>query len=281
MKEVCEVSSKYANESSTLFLRGYILREIPLLEFPFLEYSVMAWISQAERVEGEKIAQNDLLNFFQWPSNQILETIWSLDNFVEVNSEDDVVEANSEDDFEQTPLLMLAQSLKQEMMQHWLERSCVAKAKHKEVMRTFDQTPLLMAAQSGNQAVMQLLLERANMDASFKDDEGWTPLLFAAIAGHKEVVGLLLERNDVKADSMNDKGRTPLLFAWNSRHTAVVLLLLKRNDVEVNYEDLTLLVNSGHVRPLNNDRNAMFENAKAILKHSRGRLASLPFEFAK
>jgi hypothetical protein len=40
--------------------------------YPFISYSTEYWLDHAELAERNGISQEDLLNYFRWPSDQIL-----------------------------------------------------------------------------------------------------------------------------------------------------------------------------------------------------------------
>ena len=87
-------------------------------------------------------------------------------------------------------------------------------------------TALTGAVSQNHNEVAKLLLKKgANVNHQYEG--GFTPLMHAAFAGNVELVNLLLE-NGADPNARNGEGKTPLTFAREKGHDSVVELLRKR-----------------------------------------------------
>jgi len=182
-------------------------------EFPLLRYAITNWVSHAEIVEMERISQRDLLDLFQWPSNQILQS-WT--HIYEIMDSYSCPATN-------TTLLHIASRYGLlSVIIAVVDSEADVDADSKD---RYGRTPLSQAAEEGREAVIKLLMDRADVDADSKDRYARTPLLWAAEAGRETVIKLLVDRADVDADSKDRYGRTPLSWAARERREEVVELL--------------------------------------------------------
>ena len=223
--------------------------------FPLLNYSVTNWTAHAEVVEAQRIPQDDLLELFRWPSDDIINSwrrynnsigTWSglideitLLHIASSHGLPSIIEAmirsgeafdiNSKDRRGRTPLSWAAQSGKEVIVQLLIKQG--AEVDSKDIL---GRTPLFWAAERGHEAEVQLLIEQgAEVDS--KDNEGRTPLSWAAEGGHEAEVQLLIEQG-AEVDSKDNDGRTPLSLAISWGQEAVVQLLIEKG-AEVDSKD--------------------------------------------
>ncbi|KAK0506886.1 hypothetical protein JMJ35_010586 [Cladonia borealis] len=199
--------------------------------FPLLNYPATNWIAHAEAVEAQRMPQDDLLELFRWPSDDIIKYCTRYCNLIKPHT--NLVEA-------EITFLHVASS-------HGLLSVIAAMIKSGEAFDVNSKdgkgrTPLSWAAECGKEAVVQLLINQgAEIDS--KDNEGQTPLSWAAKCGKEAVVQLLIELR-AEVESKDNKGRTPLSWAadygqaWAADYEkqAVVRLLIKRG-AEVDSKD--------------------------------------------
>jgi len=158
------------------------------------------------------------LNYFHWPSEDLLEQWVNIYNTLDENSQNCPCK--------KTTLLHIASrygivDLLLATLRILNEMDIVADSKDEHGV-----TPLSWAAESGHEAVVRLLLSTGKVEADLKDTEyGQTPLSWAAENGYEAVVRLLLSTGKVEADSKDNGGRTPLSWAARNGHEAVRLLL--------------------------------------------------------
>jgi Ankyrin repeats (3 copies)/NACHT domain len=146
------------------------------LEVAFLKYAA-SWLPHAEAVEAKGIAQCDLLNFFQWPSNQILQR-WRYIH--------ETVYPSAWIPFDEESSLLHVASFYclLSVLKAILETGVDIDSKDR-----FGWTPLSYAVEEGHEAVVKLLLEKAaNVDSVE------AALSLATAKGWKAVVELLKER---------------------------------------------------------------------------------------
>ena len=191
--------------------------------FPLLNYSVTEWIAHAEVVEAQRMPQDDLLELFRWPSDDIIKSCTRYYNLIVPYSY--LLE-------EEIPFLHFASS-------HGLSSIIEAMIRSGEA---FDidskdgrgRTPLSWAAQRGQEATIQLLIEQgAEVDS--KDNNRRTPLSWAALFGQEAKVRLLIKKG-AGIDSKDNQGRTPLFWAVEWGREAIVQFLIEQG-AEVNAKD--------------------------------------------
>jgi ankyrin repeat protein len=245
--------------------------EVPLLhygrltsEFPLLHYATTSWIAHVKESETKGISQDDLLNYFSWPSEDLVR-LWSrichkillpyssllqpegtslvhivsryqlmgplqliLQKAEQTSTDPDVKDIDG-----RTPLSWASESGHEDVVQLLLSTSKADIG----VQDYYGRTPLWWAAASGSEAVFQLLLSTGKTDVNVQDIHGRTPLWWAAAHGSEAVVQLLLGTGKVDVDIKDCDSRTPLLKAAAIGSEAVVRLLLSTGKVDVDIKD--------------------------------------------
>ncbi|KAH7153752.1 ankyrin repeat-containing domain protein [Fusarium sp. MPI-SDFR-AT-0072] len=233
-------------------------------EFPLLHYATTSWVAHTKQSDARSVPQEDLLKYFAWPSNTLIEQWVRIYRILERYSDACPPEGTSlvhvmsrfawpnativgrlgggGGGGDETIVQLLldrganadAVDKEGQMLLSWaaargheaVVRLLLDRGAYSEAADKEDRTPLSWAAAKGHEVVVRLLLDRgANADAV--DNEGQTPLSYAAVKGHEVVVGLLLDRG-VYTNAADKEGRTSLLLAAENGHEAVVRLLLDR-----------------------------------------------------
>ncbi|KAL8349695.1 hypothetical protein RB598_005185 [Gaeumannomyces tritici] len=224
---------------SKICLRYLVMEEIVQArrhaDFPFLDYSKCNWGKHAR----QSSSQEDLLEFFGWPSNALVERLNAHERYgagsslvhiaclerlpgllgaiLQTASQTDV---NLEDNHGQTPLSIAVSKGYEGIVQLLLEGGADA-----NLADTRGKTPLWWAADNGCESIAQFLLEgRAN--ANLAGTDGITPLWWAAFRGHEGVVQLLLE-GGADANLADSIGNTPLRIAEVKGHRGIVRILTR------------------------------------------------------
>jgi ankyrin repeat protein len=185
-----------------------------IYEFPFLRYAVLSWGTHAERAEAENIPQRDLLDYFQWPSDHILQCWARLHN---------KVASWSRLSNERPTLLHVAS-------RYSLLSVLIATLKSEarvllDVKDGSGQTALLRGAQSGHDSIVKLLIEKgAELDS--KDNNGRTALSWATQFKRDSVVELLIGKG-AELESRDNDGRTALSLAVESGSDSAAKLLIE------------------------------------------------------
>jgi hypothetical protein len=151
-------------------------------EFPLLHYVTTSHVKYSEE---RKVPQDDILNYFAWPSETLFELWVQVCNKIESYPYDLPPEGTS--------MVHIASRYR------WvgLLRVILRKADQIDVdiaaRDIHGRTPLSYAADKGHEAVVKLLLEMGKADVDCRDNNSQTPLSYAAEEGHEAVVKLLLE----------------------------------------------------------------------------------------
>jgi ankyrin repeat protein len=218
--------------------------------FPLLHYATTSWVVHVCQSQEKGIPQDDLLNYFAWPSKALLE-LWVQTYHVIVkyshhcppkgttmlhvaaryqligplrvilrrSSGQDIAAIDAKDHTGSTPLHWAVKKGHEAIVQLFLDRGAVFDTKD-----CFGSTPLLQAVWKGYEAIVQLLLDQgAAIDT--KDYSGCTPLFRAIGKKHEAIVQLLLDRG-AAINTKDDFGWTPLHRAVENGCKAIVQLLL-------------------------------------------------------
>ncbi|KAL8410384.1 hypothetical protein RB596_000186 [Gaeumannomyces avenae] len=245
-------------------------------DFPFLHYATTSWVAHAKLSDARSVRQEDFLECFAWPSNDLV-NLWvrvygileqySRDcpaggtNLVHILSKYGMVRAlevilqradhiiiNTKDGNGRTPLSYAAEN------GHGAVKLLLTTGKVKvDKKDRYGRTPLSYAAGAGHGAVVKQLLATSKVVPGFKlvkqllatgkvnvdskDSKGQTPLSWAARNGHEAVIKQLLATGNVDVDSKDGNGQTPLSWAAEKGHEAVVKQLLATGKVNVNSKD--------------------------------------------
>ena len=216
--------------------------------FPFLRYAATSWVAHTKQCNDRGIAQDDLLELFAWPSNDLVER-WVR-----------VYHATSRFPHDRLPLgirvyhatsrfphyrLPLGITLVHVMSMYNIPRLLKTALDRNNYERRYidakdkdGRTPLSLASEKGHEAIARLLLTTGKVDVDAKDKSGWTPLSWASRNGHEAVVRLLLTMGKVDVNVKDIFGQTPLSWASKNGHEAVVRLLLTMGKVDVNTKDI-------------------------------------------
>ena len=195
--------------------------------FPLLRYALNSWIVHVKQSEAMNVSQEDLLRYFEWPSESLVR-LWLQ---IQIRT--------------LSPLLLpsdsclvhvVSQYQLQGLLRIILQRADQVGA-NMDAKNEHGRTPLSYAAENGDMAVVKPLIERHGIIADSKDKHNRTPLSYAAESGHEAVVKLFIARDDDQADSKDDSTRTPLAYAVQSGHEAVVKLLIARGDDKADSKD--------------------------------------------
>ncbi|KAI8946693.1 ankyrin repeat-containing domain protein [Xylaria longipes] len=165
---------------SLSFSRGKLMST-----FPFLHYAIEAW-AEHERESRERIvSQEDLLDYFAWPSEKLVQ-LW-----VQLHLE--IVGYRS----------FLCQGTRMVHITSYYgfigSLQVIIKGLDPEsnididLKDSWGRTPLLYAAWGGHRAVVELLLSTGKVAVDLTDNWGQTPLSLAAQEGYQDIVQLLQE----------------------------------------------------------------------------------------
>ena len=221
--------------------------------FPFLHYAVTSWIPHVQRVEEEKLPQQDLLDFFYRPSTKLMKLWVNIYGIIDSRFRygttilhvaaqhkllsvllailrSNNVDVNTKNAKSQTPLYCAASRGHEEITKILVNRNDI----NVNSKNIHGESPLYIAAYNGKNAIVHLLLKQNGIDVNSKTRVGWTPLHKAIFHRHEEVVELLLNRKDIDVNSQNIDYCTPLSQAIRTENMTVIKLLLNRNDINVN-----------------------------------------------
>ncbi|KAK2595146.1 hypothetical protein QQS21_007106 [Conoideocrella luteorostrata] len=204
--------------------------------FPLLHYATTSWAGHAKQSERRGTSQNDLLIYFDWPSETLIQQ-WAqiYDRFNPWNR----LPLKGIRMLHIVSLYGLLGPL-QVILQRSSQVNTEVAAKDNA-----GRVPLSYAAGNGYEAAVKELLATGkvgiagycktitrflpNISASvdIRDNSGRTPLLWAAKNRHEVTVLLLLEKG-ASIDAKDKDGRTPLSWTANNGNAATVQLLLER-----------------------------------------------------
>ncbi|KAI8630554.1 ankyrin repeat-containing domain protein [Xylariaceae sp. FL1651] len=199
--------------------RSTITNRVVLISaFPLLRYAVMSWIRHAKHSETKGVPQDDLLDYFVWP----LETLMQL--WVSVYR---IIGQYWARDF----------PAKATQLVHVLSHYGVIGPAFLGRPGGSRSYTLSWAAEEGHEAVVELLLVTGKADVEAKDKYGQTALSWAAEEGHETVVELLLVTGKADVEAKDKYGRTALSWAAEKGHKAVAKLLFVTGKADVEAKD--------------------------------------------
>ena len=206
----------------------YHPRDAMFPAFPLLHYASTSWVAHVKQSEAINVPQEDLLSYFEWPSENLAQLWLRVKNKVEPFPN----------------RLPLRSHLVHIVSQYGLiEPLCMILQRAGQVGADIDakndegRTPLSYAAGNGNETIVKLLVERDDVNVDSRDIDGQTPLSYAAQYGRNAIVKLLIKRDDVNVNSKDNYGRTPLLYAVELGENTIVKLLIERDDTNVDPKD--------------------------------------------
>ncbi|PWI63976.1 hypothetical protein PCL_00821 [Purpureocillium lilacinum] len=220
--------------------------------FPLLHYAATSWEAHARKSDQMGFSQNDLLDYFGWPSEAHVRRWQGIHESVAWGRYSvplgttmlhivsrlgltgplrDMIRRgishtsymNSTNTFGHTALSLAARHGHDSIVRLLLDSG--ANVNH---MHVGCRTALSYAAQHGHEAIVELLLnEGANVSAT-AEYSAQTALSRAAEHGHGSIVRLLLDNGANVNDTIHYMGWTPLFDAAKNGHEAIVELLLSR-----------------------------------------------------
>ncbi|KAL8366316.1 hypothetical protein RB595_004877 [Gaeumannomyces hyphopodioides] len=200
-------------------------------DFPFLHYATTSWVAHAKQSDARSVRQEDLLKFFGWPSEALVELWVRIYGTLEKYSRDRPAQGTSLGHVaSRYKVVGLLSAIMQKADRIGIDIGIDSRDENA-------RTPLSFAAENGHEAVVELLLATGKVDVDSKDEQGRTPLSWAAANGHEAVIKLLLATGRVDVESKDERGRTPLLYAAENVHEAIVKLLLATGKVDVDLKD--------------------------------------------
>ncbi|PKS08786.1 hypothetical protein jhhlp_003395 [Lomentospora prolificans] len=196
--------------------------------FPFLRYAVVSWTLHITECDARGKGQDDLLELFTWPSNDLVE-LWV--HIYRINAE------YSKDCPSKGTTLIHVMAGRGVLGPLMTMLQLTDHAREFDAKDMDGRTPLLYAAKNGHEGVIKLLLATGKVDIDLKDMDGRTPLSYAAWNGHEGIVKLLLTTGKVDIDSKGNNGRTPLSYAAGNGYEDIVKLLLAIGKVDIDLKN--------------------------------------------
>ncbi|KAM3550107.1 hypothetical protein ARSEF4850_008509 [Beauveria asiatica] len=186
--------------------------------FPLLRYATTSWVAHTKQSD-----QHDLLDFFGWPSEHLVQRWVHVYGKMAPFSADCPPKGIS-------LLHIAAQYSLLGAVEEIMKRDVPVETL--DMMNMDGRSALFYAAGSGHGAVVKKLLENGASSNS-SDNKGWTPLLYAAEKGHEIVVEDLL-LNNANVNAQDNVGETALHWAVQRENEAIISHLLKNAaDTEV------------------------------------------------
>ncbi|EXL66944.1 hypothetical protein FOPG_16911 [Fusarium oxysporum f. sp. conglutinans race 2 54008] len=210
-------------------------------EFPFLHYAATSWVVHTKQSGTRDVPEDDLLNYFNWPSEELVQRWVRVYQMLNRYSDDCPSEGTS-------MIHLVSQYQLMEPLRVILRRANQAGADI-NARDGSGWTPLSWAAENGHEEVVRLLLGMDKADADPKvNGRGWALLTWAArnlwnAFAKLTIVKWLLVTG--KADvSLKNNGWGWALLLWAARNLrkvlaklAVVRLLPATDKVDVDVKD--------------------------------------------
>ncbi|KAF3482083.1 uncharacterized protein GIQ15_04842 [Arthroderma uncinatum] len=233
---------------------GASYREKLACDFPLFEYAMLSWALHASQSEMGGVPQDDILEYFNFPSEDFTQLLKRFSHMVYYPLTDGPRDMTS--------LLHI-------VSRYGLIGPLRAILRHAEqdgfdidMRDTYGRTTLMWASIGGHADVVKLLLKIPEaevnakegislnpakwplfrrlfnldkIDVNLKDNGSMTPLAYASKQGNKDVVELLLRIRGIDVNTRDKfNRRTPLMHAAMMGHKAVVKSLLKSPDIDIN-----------------------------------------------
>lgn len=180
--ELSRTCIRYLAMEEIALLRRRRSRSRLLSAFPLLHYATTSWVAHARDSETRGYSQDDLLQYFAWPSEHLVQQ-WG-----------------------QICLAILPYPFLSDF--HQLEGT--------SMLHVVSRYQLL-----GPLQVISQMVDQAGTDIDARDDYGQTPLSWAAGNGHEAVLRLLLATGKVNVDAKDKDDKTPLSWAAEGGHGAI------------------------------------------------------------
>lgn len=137
-------------------------------DFPFLRYAATSWVSHAKQCDDRGVAQDDILELFVWPSNDLVD-LW-VRVYRAIHWYHGYYPPGG------TGLVhVIAGYRVLGPLTAILQRADKGTG-HIDTRDEVGRTPLSWAAQNGHEAVIKLLLDTSKVDINLRDSDGKTPL---------------------------------------------------------------------------------------------------------
>ncbi|KAH7304480.1 putative Pfs NB-ARC and ankyrin-domain-containing protein, partial [Stachybotrys elegans] len=138
-------------------------------KFPFLHYAATSWVAHTKQSETRNVPQDDLLDYFGWPSEELVKRWVRIYQKLDRDSDDCPPEDTS----------MIHPVSRYQLIGPL--RMILKAGTGIDKRDGSGRTPLSWAAANGHEVVVKLLLGTDKAD----DNDGWTPLWWAARNGHE------------------------------------------------------------------------------------------------
>ncbi|KAK3943250.1 hypothetical protein QBC46DRAFT_361980 [Diplogelasinospora grovesii] len=139
-----EIGQSLTNDPNDLIARYRLMSR-----FPLLHYATTSWVLHVKHSEERKVSQDDLLNYFAWPSEALMQLWVQVYKAIELDSDDCPAKGT-------TMIHIAAQYQLRGLLQVILQRADQVDA-DVDSKDKGGRTPLSWAARNGHEAVVQLL----------------------------------------------------------------------------------------------------------------------------
>ncbi|RDL34402.1 uncharacterized protein BP5553_07530 [Venustampulla echinocandica] len=186
---------------------------------PLLQYAVRNWFIHAEAAESRGIAQNYLIQKFNWPDTHCFDLWVAISRWT--NHPDEL----KRPELSSTLLHTAAASNLESIVQELLETGSFLEREDAEGNR-----PLHFAARFGHDKIIRMLL-KSKADIQAKNSDGRTALERAASGGHCSTIEILINGGADVNCSTGESGNALHGAALSGSHLAVRMLVLNGANV--------------------------------------------------